>query len=193
MRLKAILMGLILAGALASQASAQTFNLGLEAGANFSNFIGNDVSGLTNPGQTFNSSKLGFVGGGFLSLNFGPMFAIRPELLYEQKGNQISGYTTNAELDYVEVPVLVKISTGLPVINPAFLIGPAFSWNTLNQAGGTKLNNINSSDVGLVGGLEFDIDKFLVSGRYELGLDNVSSNKNIQNGTITLLVGYSFI
>ncbi len=189
MRLKAILMGLLLAGALASQASAQTFNLGLEAGANLSNFIGSDVSQLGN----FNSSKLGFVGGGFLSLNFGQMFAIRPEVLYEQKGNQYSGTTTTVEMDYIEVPVLLKISTGLPVVNPAVLLGPSFSWNTLAQNGGKNITNINSSDVGLVGGLEFDIDKFLVSGRYELGLDNVSSNKNIQNGTITLLVGYSFI
>jgi hypothetical protein len=82
---------------------------------------------------------------------------------------------------------------GTPMFNPSILLGPSFSWNMLAQAHGTDINGINKSDVGLIGGVEIDIDKFLVSGRYELGLDNVQNNTNIQNGTITLLVGYSFL
>jgi hypothetical protein len=190
MKLKILAMALLLAGLTVVQASAQSFNLGLEAGANFSNFIGSDVS--KDIGTDLNS-KLGFVGGGFLSLNFGNSFAIRPEVLYEQKGAAISGETTTTELDYIEVPVLLKLGLGTPMFNPSILLGPSFSWNMLAQSGGTNLSGINSSDVGLVGGVEIDIDKFLVSGRYELGLDNVKNNSNIQNGTITLLVGYSFM
>jgi hypothetical protein len=53
--------------------------------------------------------------------------------------------------------------------------------------------NVNSGDVGLVGGLEFDFGSFDLNGRYELGLDNVSTGKNLQNGTFTVLMGYSFI
>jgi hypothetical protein len=190
MKFKLWMLSLGLMAVTVGQASAQSFNLGLEAGANFSDFIGSGVSQVSN----VNDSKLGFVGGGFLSLNFSNSFAIRPEVLYEQKGAQISGTGTTAELDYVEVPVLLKIGLGTPVINPSILLGPSFSWNILAQSNGKNIsNNINSSDVGLVGGLEIDIDKFLVSGRYELGLDNVVNNTQVQNGTITLLVGYSFI
>lgn len=188
MRLKALILGAAILALTTMQASAQNFDLGLEAGANFSNFIG---SGITD--SNANASKLGFVGGGFLSLNFGPSFAIRPEVLYEQKGNQISGTSTTTELDYIEVPVLLKIGLGLPVVNPSILLGPSFSWNTVAQNGGVNINGVNSSDVGLVGGVELDISKFLISGRYELGLDNVSKNTNIQNGTLTFLVGYSFL
>jgi hypothetical protein len=189
MKLKILAMALLLAGLTAHQASAQSFDLGLEAGANFSNFIGSGVTQIS----SVNDSKLGFVGGGFLSLNFGNSFAIRPEVLYEQKGNAISGTSTTTELDYIEVPVLLKVGLGSPVFNPSILLGPSFSWNLLAQSNGNNFSGINSSDVGLVGGVEIDIDKFLVSGRYELGLDNVKSNTNIQNGTITLLVGYSFM
>jgi len=175
---------------LAGSASAQTFNLGLEAGANFSNFIGSDISKV----GTVNDSKLGFVGGGFLSLNFGTSFAIRPEILYEQKGNAISGTSTTTEMDYLEIPVLLKLSLGTPGINPALLLGPSFNWNTVaKDASGNSISNISSSDVGIVGGVEIDIDKFLISGRYELGLDNIQQNTNVQNGTITLLAGYSFM
>lgn len=176
---------------LAGSASAQTFGLGLEAGANFSNFLGSS-SDLTKIGAA-NDSKLGFVGGGFLSLNFGNSFSIRPEILYEQKGNAISGTTTTTEMDYIEVPVLLKLALGTPVINPAILLGPSFSWNTVATSANGSVPNVSSSDIGLVGGVEIDIDKFLVSARYELGLENVSQNVNVQNGTITLLAGYSFM
>lgn len=166
-----------------------TFSLGLEAGANFSNFIGSDVPSF----GSANNAKLGFVGGGFLCLNFGPSFGIRPEILYEQKGNAISGTTTTTEMDYVEVPVLLKFALGTPAINPAILIGPSFNWNTVATASGGNISNVSSSDIGLVGGLELDVDKFLISGRYELGLQNIQQNSNVQNGTITLLVGYSLM
>jgi hypothetical protein len=187
MRLKFFMMVLVLLTGV--QASAQSFDMGLEAGMNFSSFIGSGVS--SNLGGTV-SSRLGFVGGGYLSLNFGPNFSIRPELLYEQKGAQISGTTTSYEADYIEVPVLLKIGLGIPVINPSILIGPSFDWNTLSSLPGNA-GAVNNGDVGLVGGLEFDFSNFCINGRYELGLDNVTGNSSIQNGTFTVLMGYSFI
>ncbi len=188
MNFKALMLGLVLAALAFGQASAQSFDLGVEAGANFSNFIGSAA-----PSGNFNSDKLGFVGGGFLCLNFGSSFGIRPEVLYEQKGNQISGTSTTTELDYIEIPVLLKLSLGTPVFNPSILLGPSFSWNLLAQGGGVNINGVNSSDTGLVGGVEFDFSKFLISGRYELGLDNVKSDSNVQNGTLTFLIGYNFM
>ena len=182
-------------GARAGADPTNTFALGLEAGANFSNFIGSDVttSGVTN-------SRLGLVGGAFLSLNFGNTFAIRPEILYAQKGGKDTSNDTY-QLDYVEVPVLLKFSLGTPVINPALLLGPTFNFNTVASvvtSGGdsSAIQNVNSSDIGLMAGVELDFDKFFVTGRYELGFDDVtkaSSNNNVQNGVITAMVGYSFI
>ncbi|HVZ80156.1 MAG TPA: porin family protein [bacterium] len=189
MKIKTLVLALGLA-TLAGAASAQNFNIGLEAGANFANLVGSDLSMVSSA----NDSKLGFVGGGFLCLNFGQSFAVRPEILYEQKGNAISGTSTTTQLDYIEVPILAKLSLGTPVLNPALLLGPAFSWNMLaKDNGGNDIPNLNSSDIGLVGGVELDIDKFLVSARYELGLQNVSQNVNVQNGTLTFLAGYSFM
>lgn len=195
MKLKNLFLGLGLLALATGTAFAQTFNLGIEAGANFSNFIGGDVSssGVTN-------SRLGLVGGGFLNLNFGNSFAIHPEVLYEQKGGKDTANNTY-QLDYVEVPILLKFSLGSPVINPGILVGPTFSWNTVAQVATTggntsQITDANGSDIGLMGGIEVDIDKFLVTGRYEVGLNDVtksSSGNNIQNGTLTFLVGYSFM
>lgn len=190
MGLKILVMALVLASLTVARVSAQSFDMGLEAGMNFSSFIGSGAN-ASNLGGTL-SSRLGFVGGGYLSLNFGPNFSIRPELLYEQKGAQISGTTTSYEADYVEVPVLLKIGLGIPGINPSVLIGPSFDWNTLSSLPGGS-GAVNTTDVGLVGGLEVDFSKFCINGCYELGLDNVTGNSNIQNGTFTVLMGYSFI
>ncbi len=193
--MKTILMGLVLTmAALAPAAWAQGLptppvQFGLEAGANFSNFIGDSASI-----GTLTDKRLGFIGGGYLSINLSPSFAIRPEVLYEQKGAAVTGTSTSAELDYIEVPVLLKIGLGTPIISPNILLGASVGWNTLakSQSGGT-ISNINQSDVALIGGVELDIDKFNISGRYELGVENVTTNTNFQNGTITLLAGYSFL
>ena len=188
MKFRNLTMGLVLTVLTAGSLSAQTFDLGLEAGGNLTDLIGSGVSG-----STTNGIKVGFAGGAFLCLNFGENFGIRPELLYEQKGNQNSGASTSTELDYLEIPLLLKFSLGTPVVNPGILLGPAFSFNVLAQSGGINLSNVNSSDVGLVGGVEVDISKFLVSGRYELGLTDLTTGGNVQNGTFTFLIGYSFI
>jgi hypothetical protein len=197
MKFKALMLGFALTALAFGQASAQKFDLGLEAGANFANFIGNSVSAASLTG-----SRLGLVGGGFLELNFGNSFAIRPELLYAQKGGKDTSNNT-LQLDYVEVPVLLKLSLGTPGINPGILAGPAFSWNTVAQAvssGGTStaIQNVNTSDVGFIVGAEVDIEKFFVTGRYELGFNNVvnavgGTSSNVQNGLITLMLGYSFM
>jgi hypothetical protein len=190
MRTKFLAVFFLFSGLATMPVAAQNFNFGVEAGANASNLIG---SGMTAISPSLLTSKLGFVGGAYLCLNFGSSFAIRPEVLYEQKGQSFNGTSSTDELDYIEVPVLLKFSLGTPGINPGILLGPAFSWNMLAQEAGTTISNLNTSDIGIIGGLEVDIDKFLISGRYELGLQDIQQNSHIQNGTITVLAGYSFM
>jgi len=189
MKLKIAMMVLALT-ALTTMASAQSFDFGFESGMNFSTLMGSGANSLSPTGTL--SSRLGFVGGGFLSLNFSPSFAIKPELLYEQKGAQISGTTTDLESDYIEIPVLLKIGLGMPGLNPSILVGPSFDWNTVTSLP-SNAGAVNTSDVGLVGGLQLDFSKFNINARYELGLNNATALKNVSNGTLTILMGYSFI
>ena len=198
-------MVLVFAWMTLSQANAQNFHLGLEAGANFSNFIGSSVTA-----NNLTGSRLGLVGGAFLELAFGNSFAIRPEVLYAQKGGKDTSNNT-LQLDYIEIPVLLKLSLGTPGVNPGILIGPSFSFNTVAQvvdAGGTStaISNVNTSDIGIIMGAEVDIDKFFVTGRYELGFNdivNASGNggggggggggSKVQNGLLSFMIGFSFI
>ena len=150
--------------------------IGVEGGFN--------IASLNGPVDDVFATRLGFVGGAFLNLPFGPTLALQPELLYEQKGGQVNG--NPYRLDYVEVPVLLDISLVGPL---GILLGPSFAANVDNQG----VSNPNSTDVGLILGAQLDFLPILLSGRYEVGLTDVSTNANIQNGTFTFLAGLSFI
>jgi hypothetical protein len=163
--------------AMAGKAAAGGFlpKLGIEGGFNLANLNGpnvNDVFG----------SRMGLVIGGFASVPLGPL-AFQPELLYEQKGGKYNG--NSYQLDYVEVPLLLNISLLGPI---GILLGPSFNATVANN-----VSNTNNSDVGLIGGVQINLAQLLLSGRYELGLMDVNSNQNIQNGTFTFLAGFSFI
>jgi hypothetical protein len=150
---------------------------GVEAGCNFANLNGPNVN------DEF-ASRLGFVEGAFLSLPLGPIVAFQPELLYEQKGGKVNG--NPYRLDYLEVPVLLDVSLIGPL---GILLGPSFAANVDN----TGVSDPNSTDIGLILGAQLNLDRLLLSGRYEVGLTNVSNNQNVQNGTFTFLVGLSLI
>jgi len=157
--------------------SSPGLRLGVEAGMNFANFDGQSV------GDVF-ASRLGFVGGGFLDLPLGSVLNLQPELLYEQKGGKFNG--NPYQLNYVAIPVLLDIN----VIGPlGILVGPSFNANVTNSG----INNVNSTDIGLVLGGQLNLDRFLIGARYEVGLSNVSSNYAIQNGTFSLLAGLSLL
>ena len=150
--------------------------LGVEGGFDLSNLNGQNVNDVF-------GSRLGWVGAVFASLPLGPTLAFQPELMYEQKGGKYNG--NPYRLDYAEVPLLLDISFIGPI---GILLGPSFDANVANNVSGT-----NNTDIGLVGGVQLNLDRFLVSGRYELGLTNINNNQQIQNGTFTFLVGLSFI
>lgn len=147
---------------------------GVEGGLNVAT-----LNGQQTPGAVY-ESRLGFVGGGFLQFPLSTSLSLRPEILFAQKGGRING--NEFALDYVEIPLLLNVN----IIGPlGILLGPAFNANVAKPSGVT----VNSTDVGIVGGVQLDLFNFLVSGRYEVGLLDLNDNAKIQNGTFTLLAG----
>lgn len=158
-------------------ASGRRPRLGVEAGINLASLNGPNLSGVI-------GSRLGFVAGGFLNLPLGSRLALQPEVLYEQKGGKING--SDYQLDYVEIPILLDAQLVGPL---DILLGPSFAGTVANSG----VDKVNSADVGLVLGAQVSFTQLLVSGRYEVGLSDVSSDTKIQNGTFTFLVGLSLI
>ena len=151
--------------------------IGVEGGVNLASLSGPNVNDVF-------ASRLGFVGGGFLNLPLGSSLAFQPEILYAQKGGKFNGNAYS--LDYVEVPILLDVIILGPL---GILLGPSFDANVANQ----NVNNVSSTDVGLILGAQVFVSKFLVSGRYEIGLTDVRTDAKIQTGTFTFMVGLSFI
>src|SRR5690554_996724 len=170
--------------------SAQELDLGLKAGANFSNF--SDTKGLDM------SSKTGFQVGAFAAIRMGNI-AIQPELLYSQQGAKFDHNKIN--MDYVNVPVMFKyyLFQGLNI-----QAGPQFGFivddNVKNSiSSGAEAREFDVS--GLVGiGLDLPFG-FCLDGRYNFGLsDSIKSTSegvNLinpgKNSVFTVSVGYSFL
>jgi len=164
-------------------AGAQGIDLGIKAGANFSNFSGDlDTDGITS-----------FHAGAVLELNLVPVFSIQGEALFSSQGAEYEnafGAAEDINLDYISIPVLAKFYI-LPD-RLSVMAGPQFSFlvDEAEEAWDTK-----SFDMALSGGAELKIIAGLFAqARYNVGLSNVSDEDeiDIKNNVFQLSVGYMF-
>lgn len=160
-----------------SSSTGPLVHFGLEGGFNVASLNSSNATDVY-------ASRLGFVGGAFLIVPLGSNISFHPELLYEQKGGKING--NDYQADYFEVPVLLE----LRIVGPlSLLAGPAFNTVVSN----TNITNINNRDTGLIGGAQVLLGPIVVTGRYEIGLNDIDSNQQVHNGTFTFMGGFCFI
>lgn len=164
-------------------------------------------------------NRTGFAGGVYGAFDLSPNLALQPELLFVRKGAQlfstdvtIGGITfgsvgTTLDVDYLEVPVLLRLSTSASTpIELRLLAGPVLSLKVNEQLSTTGLigvtldsDQIKTSDFGLaVGGgaaMTQGNLKVVAEGRYTFGLSNVSDlpfGGEVKNGTFYALLGLEF-
>lgn len=165
-------------------ANAQGIDLGIKAGANFSNFSGDiDSDGITS-----------FHAGAVLELNIVPIFSIQAEGLFSSQGATYKDtaleIAEDINLDYISVPIMAKVYI-LPD-RLSVMAGPQFSFlvNDAEEAFETK-----SFDLAASGGVELKIIAGLFAqARYNVGLSNVSDSDDVdvKNNVFQLSVGYMF-
>lgn len=136
----ALILAVILIIGLAVEVHSSTrdkLSLGVKTGLNLSNVYDSE-------GEEFEADpKLGLVGGVFLSIPIGPYLGVQPEILYSQKGNEISGsflgnsYTIRKTKNYIDIPLLFVFK---PFEAITFLAGPQYSY-LINQK--TKYTDSN--------------------------------------------------
>ena len=166
--------------------------IGVKGGVNFSNMYTNDVDD-NNVLTTFN---LGF----YASIPVTSFIAIQPEFLYSRKGAELTYDNVFAtgkakfKLNYIEVPVLLKINL---TKNFNVHAGPYFAYlinaQVTNETnGGTfdfedNFNNddFNKFDVGLSAGLGFDFESIGIGARYNYGLSTVGKERSVGGTTYT--------
>lgn len=197
MRKSFLLLGLCLGTIGAAQ--AQSIKYGVKAGASLTNVTGSDSGDLAN--------KFGFNGGVLANFGLNDMFSIQPEVLYSMKGFKDKNDDSNhANLDYIDIPVLVKVATGATGL--FFEAGPQVGFLTSAKVTAGPLSvdfkdYFNSVDFGYAAGIGFQAASGPMVGlRYNGGLTNIGKNGtingfqvssgNAKNSAFQLYVGFLF-
>ena len=197
-------MALPLALLIAVPLQAQT-TIGVKGGINIAT-VDTDVSDISD----LVDSKTGFVGGGFVTLGLGSLFALQPELLYSQKGFQVDefGETVKFNTNYIEIPVLLKAQFKLAMLRPAVYAGPVVSFETSCSLSALELSVDCDDEVGdrkttewgavFGGNLDFILGPvvLILDARYQLGLTNLAdvpdSDESVKNNVWQIMAGVGF-
>jgi hypothetical protein len=186
--------------------SALEISTGVKGGLNLSELYGKKESvvlGLSIDPYETQVLKPGLYCGAVVQCKFAKMFAIEPELLFSQKGqktktssNLLGEYTSVMRLNYLEMPVLLKILYPAGLITPSFYAGPSFGIKIGTISQQTTHNNtvltdlqlteldkqINPIAFGITMGFEISTKagpgNLLFEIRSNIGLSNYEKNTN---------------
>lgn len=156
--------------------NAQSVHLGIKGGANI-----NKLSG-----QSFSDKfTFGYHLGGFLEVGIGNKLYIQPEVFFSQVNQDTSSQfrviynnilgspQPKIQLNYINIPLLIgyKVSDGLTI-----QAGPQYSIlmsknESLLQNG---KNAFKTGDFSVLAGLQLQVSKFRIYGRYAVGLSNLN-------------------
>jgi hypothetical protein len=176
-------------------AAGQETSFGFKVGPTRATISGDNTENL--------DTKTGMLIGAFASVPLGPSLAIAPELCYVKKGSRFSagGYHVYINLDYVEIPVLLKYAFPTAPARPFLAFGPSLGIRTSATRSAFGENedigdSFASTDFGLVFGMGVNLTTFVIEGRYNLGLTNINTIEGdpdtIHNRGFAFLVGHGF-
>jgi hypothetical protein len=175
---------------ISSSVFSQGFSLGIKGGANLGKISGHAFK---------DEFTLGYHVGGFATINFGK-FGIQPEVLFNQTNVDTSSefsdvyqfnHIKNIKLNSLSIPIMLNYNLNKFISLQA---GPQFG--ILLDQDKTLLQNgkdaFKSGNFALAGGVQLNLLKFRVYGRFVGGLtnlDNVGYKETWKTQTIQLGVG----
>jgi hypothetical protein len=168
---------------------SQGLKAGIKAGADIHKIAGKSFS---------DQFSYGYHAGGFLEIGITSRFAIQPEVLFssvnvDTSSSYKSVYDFNnisdVKLSYLKIPVLLNY---MPNKFVSLQAGPQFGV-LLDQNKNVFENGkqaFKSGDFSMIGGIQLNISKIKLYGRYAVGLSNINDiddrekwrNQNIQLG-----------
>lgn len=154
-------------------ANAQMISFGVMAGASLSTFTGDVASDISN--------HAGFIAGAFVRL--GALgFAVQPGLYYTAQGAQSSdfdaatGVGSQTSLDYIEIPIVIRIHMGFLYVGAGPAIGLKLSCSqTIGSAASASCPDAagaKSTEISGIAEAGVEFGKFSVGGRADIGLTN---------------------
>ena len=174
--MKANLLLLFIAAISLTTLNAQSIHLGIKGGAS--------VNKLT--GQSFTDKfSFGYHFGGFIEIGISKKLSLQPEVFVSQikqdtssqfraiYNNLLGVAPSNIQLSYLNLPILL----GYRVTDQfSIQLGPQYSI-LMNQNANLLQNGKNAfknGDFSVLGGLQLEVSKFRIYGRYAIGLNNLN-------------------
>jgi len=174
---------------------AEGFGIGAKIGPIFTSYDAASCDGCFN-------TNTGWEGGIWFGGNRGGRVGVMGELLYAKKKQEGSGLTGSTTLQYLEIPILMRINIGSRSRNGISvygLAGPVFDVNLKASLNGLDVKSkYQSLDLGVLFGGGIEITRFLVEGRFNKGLrnvldsDNAGSISDIKTKSFAVLFGLRF-
>jgi Outer membrane protein beta-barrel domain len=187
----------------AAPARAQWLNLGAKGGVDFATqrLSGGDGSSPA-PKQ-----RIGLVAGVFETLPLSSWIDVQAEGLYTERGSKVTlgGLTTTEEIDYLDVPVLARVKTGVGKWKLYAAGGPSTAFKLRARtrtsfSGATQEIDLGSQvetiDFGVSMGGGVERGRLVIDARYTLGISDIDKDKadatKTTNRTVVVTVGYRF-
>lgn len=173
-----------------AQTSLNNVSYGVKGGWNITNISNSDEK-----------NKMSIHLGAFAEWKMGDFWSIQPELVYSRQGYRWKdgGVKGKERVNYLNIPLLARLYVleGLSVdLGPQF--GFALNAKSKTKDGGhtskDKITDFNVFDFSFAMGVSYNLDDFIFSARYNIGLTNVFDkkdwDKNNKNHVFQLSVGY---
>jgi hypothetical protein len=180
--MKAKLFLPLVASLLVSQVMMAQMKIGIKGGANVTKIDGKSFK---------DEFRYGYHLGGFAEIGFGGRLGIQPEVLFNQYSTTVdssykeiyenvfnSAIASNVKLNYLSIPILLNYKLAGNFLT--LQAGPQFGIlingdRSLLQNGGDAFKN---GDLSLLGGVQLKLAMLRVSGRYQIGLNNINDIDN---------------
>jgi hypothetical protein len=186
------------------QPASADIRFGIKAGGNMAKPTGADAR---DPLATL-QSRVGFMGGIFLSVELSRVLSIQSEVLYTMKGATYIAnddtYTDKLYADYIEVPMLFKLRIPTPVVQPFIFGGPTVGFKLqeklMSNGEEVPLTEalFKNNDYGAIFGAGLNLGRnFMVDIRYSLGMQRVravfgGTQPDYRNGVWSATIGIAF-
>ena len=167
------------------------FGIGVKGGLLFSS--------LDSAGQSYKNNN-GWEAGMFFGGNRNGTVGVMADVLYAKKGGKIGSAVLNNY--YLEIPILLRVNIGSANKNSGAIIyglgGPAFDILLKSQLNGVDVkSSYESLDMGILVGAGVEVSRFLVEGRYNIGVKNIAkansaASTDVKSKSFAVLAGLRF-
>jgi Outer membrane protein beta-barrel domain len=186
----------------AGTAMAQPAVFGVKAGINLAT-----VTFDPEPDEDVLDRRTGFVGGLFVVVPASDRLGFQGEVLFSQKGASEDGGAGDLALDYLEVPLLLRVGTASP-LETSFhaFAGPSIGLRLRARVTAETFDSetedediaddVKGFDFGVVAGAGVNFGRFTLDGRYTWGLNNLNSLEDdemkLRNRGFSIMAGVRF-